>query len=261
MVRTHYDNLQVSRNASPEVIKGAYKYLMQKWHPDKNPANKDRAARVLQLINRAHEVLSDPQLRKEHDDWIARQESDVAASKHAPSSAPDATVDAQIPQPTAKANFMNFVKGGPRVTLVLSLLLLLFIGGITVNLAFFDPIGKGKPAWADGVLGACMAALVLVIGSHEYMKDITKQPEFTGSAAIHFVGAIWGMAASFLGWIVGLFCITAFLGGWEPMVSSWFFNSVHGVFLFTMFASILIFIAPIAVIWFFAWLGDGFSSK
>ena len=95
MVKTHYDNLQVTRNASPEVIKGAYKYLAQKWHPDKNLANKDKAARVLLVINRAHEVLSDPHLRKKHDDWIARQESDVAASKHAP--IPDVTVDAHAP--------------------------------------------------------------------------------------------------------------------------------------------------------------------
>ena len=80
MVTTHYDNLQVTRNASPEVIKGAYKYLSQKWHPDKNQENRDEAERVLKIINRAYSVLSDPQLRREHDNWIAQQEREATAS-------------------------------------------------------------------------------------------------------------------------------------------------------------------------------------
>ena len=37
MPRTHYDNLQVARNASSGVIKNAYKALVQQWHPDKHP--------------------------------------------------------------------------------------------------------------------------------------------------------------------------------------------------------------------------------
>lgn len=74
MVKTHYDNLQVTRTASPEVIRGAYKYLSQKWHPDKNPHNIRESEQVLKVINRAYEVLSNPQLRQEYDDWIARQE-------------------------------------------------------------------------------------------------------------------------------------------------------------------------------------------
>ncbi len=69
--RTHYDNLQVSESASPEVIRGAYRYLSQKWHPDKNPDRPEEAARITRLINAAYEALSDPQRRKEHDDWIA----------------------------------------------------------------------------------------------------------------------------------------------------------------------------------------------
>lgn len=70
---THYDNLQVKENASLEVIRGAYRYLSQKWHPDKNADNREEAARVTRIINAAYEVLSDPQRRKEHDDWITVQ--------------------------------------------------------------------------------------------------------------------------------------------------------------------------------------------
>lgn len=71
--QTHYDNLQISETASIEVIKGAFRYLAQKWHPDKNPSEKDEAERVMRLINEAYAILSDPVLRKEYDDWIISQ--------------------------------------------------------------------------------------------------------------------------------------------------------------------------------------------
>lgn len=78
-IRTHYDNLQVSENASPEVIRGAYRSLSQKWHPDKNPENQELAARIFVLVNEAYAVLSDPQRRMEHDLWIKSQRERAAA--------------------------------------------------------------------------------------------------------------------------------------------------------------------------------------
>jgi hypothetical protein len=71
--RTHYDNLQVAENASVEVIKGAYRYLAQKWHPDKNPNDRELAERNTKIINEAYQVLSDPTSRRQHDDWIREQ--------------------------------------------------------------------------------------------------------------------------------------------------------------------------------------------
>lgn len=80
-VYTHYDNLKVARNAPPEVIRAAYKTLSQKFHPDRNPGNAD-AARIMAIINTSYEVLSDPDKRQEHDQWVALQERMVAqASK------------------------------------------------------------------------------------------------------------------------------------------------------------------------------------
>jgi curved DNA-binding protein CbpA len=86
-VRTHYDNLQVKETASDEVIKGAYRYLSQKWHPDRNPHNEQEAERILKVINQAYAVLSDPIKRKEHDEWIRMQkegESEPAKSQSPP---------------------------------------------------------------------------------------------------------------------------------------------------------------------------------
>ncbi|MRW90949.1 DnaJ domain-containing protein [Duganella sp. FT80W] len=73
---THYDNLKVSRMAPQEVIRAAYKALSQKYHPDKNPGD-EKAARIMAILNSAYETLSDPQRRKEHDEWIASEEWEI----------------------------------------------------------------------------------------------------------------------------------------------------------------------------------------
>lgn len=73
-IHTHYDNLKVARNAPPEVIRAAYKTLSQKYHPDRNQDNPE-AIRIIQIINTAYEVLSDPERRAAHDRWIAKAEA------------------------------------------------------------------------------------------------------------------------------------------------------------------------------------------
>lgn len=73
-VRTHYDNLKVPRDATPTVIRAAYRRLSMQHHPDRNPGDTE-AARVMALINVAYRVLSDPDKRAAHDHWIARQEA------------------------------------------------------------------------------------------------------------------------------------------------------------------------------------------
>lgn len=72
-LKTHYSHLQVVEDASPEVIKAAYKYLSQKYHPDRNPNDRVRCESIMQVLNEAYRILIDPELRKEYDEWIARQ--------------------------------------------------------------------------------------------------------------------------------------------------------------------------------------------
>jgi DnaJ-class molecular chaperone len=57
--KSHYQTLEVIETASIEAIKGAYKQLSQKWHPDKNLQNKEEAEHVIKKINEAYAVLSD----------------------------------------------------------------------------------------------------------------------------------------------------------------------------------------------------------
>src|SRR3954468_11962204 len=75
-IHTHYDNLKVARLAPAEVIRAAYKALSQKYHPDKNPGD-EKAARIMAILNSAYTTLSDPQRRKEHDEWIAAEEWEI----------------------------------------------------------------------------------------------------------------------------------------------------------------------------------------
>lgn len=71
---SHYDNLKVARDATPEQIRTAYRQLTRQHHPDRNPDNAD-AQRVMSVINVAYDVLSDPVRRLEHDRWIAQLEA------------------------------------------------------------------------------------------------------------------------------------------------------------------------------------------
>ena len=64
--RDYYQILGISKNASKEDIKKAYRSLAKKYHPDLNPDNKDTEEKFKEL-QEAHEVLSDEEKRKTYD--------------------------------------------------------------------------------------------------------------------------------------------------------------------------------------------------
>ena len=66
--RDYYEVLGVSKNASDDEIKKAYRKLALKYHPDKNPDNKE-AEEKFKEISEAHAVLSDKQKRARYDQF------------------------------------------------------------------------------------------------------------------------------------------------------------------------------------------------
>ncbi len=61
----YYGSLGVSKNATAEEIKKAYRQMARKFHPDVN--KDDGAEKKLKELNQAYEVLSDPQKRQTYD--------------------------------------------------------------------------------------------------------------------------------------------------------------------------------------------------
>ncbi|MDX2037829.1 MAG: J domain-containing protein [Isosphaeraceae bacterium] len=66
--RDYYESLGISRSASPDEIKKAYRAQARKYHPDVNPG--DKAAEVkFKEIQNAYDVLSEPEKRKLYDQF------------------------------------------------------------------------------------------------------------------------------------------------------------------------------------------------
>ena len=67
MARDYYETLGVARNADQDDVKKAFRRLARKYHPD---VNKDAGAEeTFKEINRAYEVLSEPETRSRYDQY------------------------------------------------------------------------------------------------------------------------------------------------------------------------------------------------
>src|SRR5262245_43237387 len=82
MLRTHYDSLKIARDAPVEVVRAAYRALCLKYHPDRHAAD-PAATEMMALLNSAYEVLSDPERRRDYDEWIEFVESKPAREQAA----------------------------------------------------------------------------------------------------------------------------------------------------------------------------------
>jgi molecular chaperone DnaJ len=67
--RDYYEVLGVSKTATSDEIKKAYRKMAKKYHPDANQDNKKEAEAKFKEVNEAYEHLSDPQKRKMYDQF------------------------------------------------------------------------------------------------------------------------------------------------------------------------------------------------
>ncbi len=64
--RCYYETLEVERSTDEPGLKTAFRKLAMKWHPDRNPGNKDCEVKFKE-INEAYEVLKDGDKRAAYD--------------------------------------------------------------------------------------------------------------------------------------------------------------------------------------------------
>jgi len=70
-MKTHYETLSVSKDASQDQIKQAYRALSKKYHPDINGGSKD-AEKLFLEIQEAYTVLKNPASRETYDEHLEK---------------------------------------------------------------------------------------------------------------------------------------------------------------------------------------------
>ena len=154
----YYELLGVMRNAPPEVIRGAYKALAQKYHPDKNPGDAE-AAKMMTALNRAALTLLNAEKRQAYDEFLNGQ----AAASPEPCETPEPETVTPNPPPKAKPWWALLV------TLIILFLLAKLIGFLGTLIACFvfywvkPRRGTGQAAAAAGIVGVAVAVIFSVI--------------------------------------------------------------------------------------------------
>ena len=67
--KDYYGIMGISKDASQDDIKKSFRTLAMKWHPDKNPNNREESERKFKEISEANDVLSDPEKREKYDQY------------------------------------------------------------------------------------------------------------------------------------------------------------------------------------------------
>jgi curved DNA-binding protein CbpA len=108
---THYDRLEISTKASPEVVRAAYRSLIQRFHPDRRPGDA-AAAQCAAEITVAYEVLSDPERRAAYDRDLAASAAEMPSMAPAAGRAGLTQRRASAPSPFATSQALPIAIGG-----------------------------------------------------------------------------------------------------------------------------------------------------
>ncbi len=136
----YYELLEISTNASDEVIRMAYKALVKKYHPDSYNGDLDETQKIMAEINQAYEVLSDREKRAEYDKQFSFDERKTEDSDKADERGTSVSPYDRNPQPKTKIKSHGFFGGiiaaiGELISSVIGVVILyVIIGWLTGNL-------------------------------------------------------------------------------------------------------------------------------
>lgn len=105
--KDYYKILGIDKKASEAEIKKAYRVLAVKYHPDKNPGNKD-AEEKFKLANEANEVLSNREKRKKYDELGENWQQHEQSNNYARGSPFDGTSNGRQYYEAGNADFSDF---------------------------------------------------------------------------------------------------------------------------------------------------------
>ena len=71
-IKDWYQVLQISEQATDEMIKAAYRKLVKKCHPDAHPGDQECEERF-RTVSEAYRILSDPERRRAYDEERKQQ--------------------------------------------------------------------------------------------------------------------------------------------------------------------------------------------
>lgn len=170
-----YEILEVSPNASPAVIKAAYKSLMQRYHPDRNPGDARIAEHAANVVQ-AYELLSDPAKRAVYDQSLKRQS---AAPQAAARDSGRATRYAAAPAADDHHKIYWVVWALIGLTMVVSVLLLFF----TKQQPAPEPALMPQATGASAASEVARTLPLLMARLNIHLLTLKKPPEDAGNTA------------------------------------------------------------------------------
>ena len=78
-MKNYYEVLQVTKDASDEVIKAAYRSLIKKYHPD---AGVEVSGEKVRLVEEAYQTLSDAEKRRTYDMSLSEEKERTESSSY-----------------------------------------------------------------------------------------------------------------------------------------------------------------------------------
>lgn len=81
----YYEILKLPNNATDNEIKNSYKKLVKQYHPDLYVGDKDFAEQKIKEINEAYEILSNPEIKAEYDEYLTSKQTTSKSYTDSPS--------------------------------------------------------------------------------------------------------------------------------------------------------------------------------